>query len=798
MSKKELQTEIDSSEAKFKEYIDSLTEFEGLFDNSTGHLRNAGGKITLPEYIKVVQEHGTEATVSLGNFWPKEVFERNGGVWSKSIEGFYTMNGKRIRGVYRDPCHGAPMGVIQITKKQVHKVQRTQQLENSDTAIRGKKQLDETWKIAVGAQDVSVKKKSKKEDGTEERLILSSKKKNEKLANSDSECDWQDNVLPKAFGTAQPANSSTEEEGEDDSSERYTRRKGNKATGWRKKKIGKFTKKLQGSGNKRAEGKKPKPKQLQGTKAVATKVYPSIQMRQIISAEQLVGEVQNFLLAASNEEGLKTIQQAKINAFASKINAKIAPKCNYVLTAANFLKEGDTMVDLKDRGNEAIQNLMTLKDKLAALGTLVTSLNCEKEFAVEATPAYLARARDDVRNHGVRLPNTILSEVVKRSCLALLNENNITSAISVLDPNLSLACGIAVVKDPDQQKPVQVDVAVAALCARLSKDAAAPSSDLEALIYGLPNTVKDTQIAAACEHIGCLLCPSKHTDDEVLRSLDAVQNSNVVGELLAKKMSASPRGRSLAISARTYVTQRSLDQGINKEFESIAASVKLAKKVPTDEHTEDAMVAVRFAAQELGRLNVNFLGLLSKCSAEWTAKHATEVEACRGEIAARARSLRHVVASAYWSGMQQPLRLVGRLYSGSELAGGEYAQAVEATKSRVLSLCLAAPKDIGFDSILGSDDFAELREQHAQMVALKDIVTNVIAAWELEDAHTTGALDIYSTNAMDLWTQADLFPLTVAPSKIIAGFVNHFPGSPTRTARAKRRGCGQWGQVAGD
>ena len=207
MTKQQLSQDL-LDDGHHKEYMASLAEHERLFDESAGQLRNAGGKIRMPEWIQSVEEHGVEGRQSLGIFWPKEVYEATGQVLDKRDEDTYVMGHKRIKGLYRDPSHGCPMGCIEVFKTQSNKNQRIVQVDSSEMAVR-KHQLDDAWKSTLASADIAVKKVKSQDPEQEDKLRFVTKKSRAADKDDDS-VDWEDVVKP-AFMCVESSSSSSDD-----------------------------------------------------------------------------------------------------------------------------------------------------------------------------------------------------------------------------------------------------------------------------------------------------------------------------------------------------------------------------------------------------------------------------------------------------------------------------------------------------------------------------------------------------------------------------------------------------------
>jgi hypothetical protein len=676
----------------------------------------------------------------------KEIYEAKGAKLAKSDEEVYIMDGKRMRGIYRDSSYGVPMGCVEVFKKTAKTIQRVRTLEDSEKAVRGKAQLDETWRAAISASELNFKK-AKTADDADEKVKLSTKKAKD-CGNSDSSCDWQDIVKP-TFVAGSESDSSNSSDAEKKKKEKTKKKKKTTSCSGKKRSSGKST----GSSVARLSASVvPTIASNVETPKKESKVYPSVQMRQIVQLEQLAGEIEVVLSSAGTEEGLKSLQVGRFTSFISKIDSKLdKPDKLRQVTAVNFLKEGQCEHNLKEKGDTVVGRLASQKEQLNALSNLVTSLACTDETELESTPAYLSRACAEVSSLKIALPPNIMSEIVKRQCFSYITDNNIPSAIATLDANLALPSGIACLgKCAEVQSVVQCEIALGAIGVLLDRPWSADVADLESMVGGLPAIAKSTMVTAACKSISALIDPAKHTEQGVMDAIAALGDAATVGDVLQKKM-GSTRARALVARARQFVMQRSLDDSLQKEIISLHTSTLALKAIAVDSHNEDALVSMRFSAKELSKIKLRFLGIISKCSDGLKTKQSHEIKSVEDFIDARTQVMVKVMEYAFWANMKAPIQFITDAISGRKLSEDDHTKALDALKSRIFTLCLAKPQDIGCIVLMDADGFVTLAKRVELYTELKNGITEVVRTWEFVDDHTS-EFDIFNEQTMKMWS----------------------------------------------
>ena len=95
-------------------------------------------------------------------------------------------------------------------------------------------------------------------------------------------------------------------------------------------------------------------------------VFPSVQMRIIVNLEQLIGEATINWNGGSTEVGFKSLSEGNITGYISKLEIKTDTQHkvdNWI--AANNTRDGDSIIDLHVRGEQALQDAIECKRKAA-------------------------------------------------------------------------------------------------------------------------------------------------------------------------------------------------------------------------------------------------------------------------------------------------------------------------------------------------------------------------------------------------------------------------------------------------
>ena len=159
-----------------------------------------------------------------------------------------------------------------------------------------------------------------------------------------------------------------------------------------------------------------------------------MQIRTILNLEALLAEAQSIFAAASTEEGFKGLQESKIIGMMNRLASKIDTQDKVdQLTAINQTRDGEVIIDLHVKGEQALQEAVAGKEKLSMLQDALSSFKKDDD-SLEATSPYLVRAHADAARSGLQLPALILHEAIRRQCFSMLISGNIASALATLDP----------------------------------------------------------------------------------------------------------------------------------------------------------------------------------------------------------------------------------------------------------------------------------------------------------------------------------------------------------------------------
>ena len=394
-NREELAKKLVESESHYQSYMTSLATFEQIFDDAGGkQLRRVTDKLKVPEFINVITEQSTEGRMNLGVFWPKDVYER---IEKKDLlkdeEDVYTYKGKKMKGIIRDAKHGTPPRTISISTAQATTVQRTFEVDRGDQACRTG-QMDETWDAVTKKMGVTSKQATAVEMGADDRFIIQANKK-AKIdvggANSDDSVDWAD-ILNPMVSKAQDGATSESTSDSSASKAKGKKKRKKKKTSKHKLKVKRHVKKADPSARSAASASSVIPSSGNPvTPPSKKKVFPSVQMRSILNLEQLLNEAKSIFAAVASEEGFKALSDTKVTSFLNRIEAKIDTQEKVEgLTANNQSREGDTVIDLQQKGEAALREASSSKFKLSALYEAVVSFRSYND-SLEATSTYLTR-----------------------------------------------------------------------------------------------------------------------------------------------------------------------------------------------------------------------------------------------------------------------------------------------------------------------------------------------------------------------------------------------------------------------
>ena len=89
---------------------------------------------------------------------------------------------------------------------------------------------------------------------------------------------------------------------------------------------------------------------------------------------------------------------------------------------------------------------------------VLNSFNCVDDGMIESSSAYLHRTIKDAQVAGFSPPLCCFAEVIRRHCVATHLTGNLDAAISCLDFDLDVPCGIALVSQMPDPNDTQTSV----------------------------------------------------------------------------------------------------------------------------------------------------------------------------------------------------------------------------------------------------------------------------------------------------------------------------------------------------
>ena len=220
--------------------------------------------------------------------------------------------------------------------------------------IADNKEADDANKMYDNIVNASLTTEVKRTAGTDgaEDVWTNSVKKRRREDEGDEELDWAFGVLPEPSppkGSAHSSSSSSSSNG--------------KKKKKKKHKVKKDDKLKPPPAKASAKPPKPAPAAASSSSCAPPKVFASQQIRLIMHLEKLLSDGHAIIQQVTNEEGFKTVTDAKISSVAASIDSKVdtTDKCA-VLTAVNTSKEGDAQRDLRARGEDIIAKAQQMKD----------------------------------------------------------------------------------------------------------------------------------------------------------------------------------------------------------------------------------------------------------------------------------------------------------------------------------------------------------------------------------------------------------------------------------------------------
>jgi hypothetical protein len=315
-----------------RQYLKGLKEHEELFEKSKGQqLRGAKDLVSVPAWVRQLEEQGFESKRNVGIFWPESVLRREGVDFVERDLAEY--DGEK--GLFREKKHGEPTGSVEVYKFKRSFTQRGKELGRDDQ--QSKEQLKATWERSNKAMGNLAVEVEKGENGQDTIGVTQRRPKR-----WDSDESWDVGVLPGSTMGFKLAVIHSENDNADASGGPGKRRK--KPTATPKKNATPET--------------DPPPAKAKLIPRAADKmkkdfrVFPSIQMRALSALDHLCVDAESLLSLVSDSKDLACVGPSKLKAMARKLESKIATDAAIlILTASNIYKlEGKADEDLGLRG----------------------------------------------------------------------------------------------------------------------------------------------------------------------------------------------------------------------------------------------------------------------------------------------------------------------------------------------------------------------------------------------------------------------------------------------------------------
>ena len=567
MPRAELKEDIKNPK-KMEDYKSGRRQHCELFNETPQgkQLRDVKGKIVLPEWISKREETGTVGRTMFGVFHPEWTLTRDNIPYQKGQLEVY----EGETGMFRDPGPVLPRGCTEVYKRKAHMLTREKQLQSADN-LPDPKKLSDNWKAMKAGADKAVylqQKTEKGEDGIE-AAETSVRSKRQRL--DGDEDSWDLGVIGNS-GVAESSETPSDDakKGKRGAGRKKRKNAGKGGKTLRKPKAKAATAEKHGTPTKASGStKKPMspPSKLTGGSAVA-KVYPSVQMRDILKIEQLNTEAAALLDTCQAEQGFLSTPTSKCSQQIARLEAKLTSEAiqRCVIAQNEGKLESGEVVDLHARGKAAWAHTTSLCDKLTLLKEVMEGYKAAADdpSAMNASPSFLHRAFCDAKAAGTTPPMLVLTEINIRQALSLFKDGNVSGACCTLRIGMQVPCGMSMFEGHmGEAKEAQVQCAIRIVGAILEEYIATEPDTTVHALKSLKDSVADSNTAVISD-IDNLTIVVQHRQREG-QEIDAacncfnLTNGTAIEEF--RSLLSGGHGRQLLSSARTYVLQRGIDEG---------------------------------------------------------------------------------------------------------------------------------------------------------------------------------------------------------------------------------------------
>ena len=324
----------------------------------------------------------------------------------------------------------------------------------------------------------------------------------------------------------------------------------------------------------------PKPKLAMGTpkkgasgsngsglNLTAAKVYPSVQQRTLIFVEQIVAEALTVMETAKQSEGLKTVSLGKVQSIKGKLDDKLSSEATVnQMTAHNKIvvapaSDGNPPQeqDLRDRGMQLLDKARGLSEQLAYVEQLVKGFSCNDSLAIEGTSTFLQRAVADAVAAGIHVPPECIIEVARRHLKGRLAEGQLNCAISTIDPQVEVPCGLWSLKETQHLSEAQTSLMSVMESDIIESDTWSKEQVMEAL-QGMERSAQDPNLKKTMAQIKTIICPEQYTSQDV-ESADEYFGPRGEAPQDFKLIFLAGESKKLLLKAKRVHLQRSIDAG---------------------------------------------------------------------------------------------------------------------------------------------------------------------------------------------------------------------------------------------
>lgn len=279
--------------------------------------------------------------------------------------------------------------------------------------------------------------------------------------------------------------------------------------------------------------------------------------------EQLLGETELVLSNAIDEAGLDSLCTPKVTAAEQRIQKKLAND-SHALLARNFRQAEGKEECLYTRGKACVDRAEKVLEHLGLLKDEIGALQCKDENSLEYNPGYLLRAYEDCQRAGLNLPPTALFPVVRRQALMSLREGNLCGAISTLNEDIEMACGICLLKKHPTHLSLLQSEGVCDIISEVLNSTEALSVDIQFVMESLARSIKgEGDLTQMIQHVKEIASPDDYEEDSVDAAIKAIATpapENRCAEQITRVFSTTG-GKNLLFAARQHCTQRSIEIG---------------------------------------------------------------------------------------------------------------------------------------------------------------------------------------------------------------------------------------------